>query len=138
MGLLDKFFGDGSINNKYGGKVGSIEHLDDSHALIHDENYNVVGRIESYGDEVRVYDSNYNLKSVGKYYDGANRLEMEDLYGNTISSIEEHNGIASQTERYGISPSYYYSSSDCCGDSFQSESDGLGPEFWDNLDDDDW
>lgn len=137
MGLLDKFFGDGNINDRYGKKVGNIEHIDNNHALIHDENYNVVGRIESYGDEVRVYDSSYNLQSVGNYYGDANRLEIEDLYGNIKSSMEEHNGIISETERYGVSPSYYYSSSDCCSDNFQSESDGLGPEFWDNIDDDD-
>lgn len=138
MSILDKFFGDGNVTDRYGMKVGSIEHLDNNSALIHDEAFNVVGRIEAYGDEVRVYDSSYNLKSIGNYYDDANRLEMEDLYGNVTSSVEEHNGVVSQTERYSISPSYYYGSSDCCGSSLESESDGLGPEFWDNLDDDDF
>ena len=137
MGLLDKYFGSGKINDKYGRIVGYIEHVNDNSALIHDENYRVVGRIETYGNEVRIYDSSYNLKSRGSYYEDSNKLDIKDLCGNITSSIEEHNGVVSQTERYNVVPGYYYSSSDCCSNDFQSESDGLGPEFWDNIDDDD-
>ena len=137
MNLLDKYFGSGKINDRYGRVVGYIEHVSDSRALIHDEKYSVVGSIETYGNEVRMYDAEYNLKSRGSYYEDLNRLDIADLCGNVTSSMEENKGIVSRTEKYDFTPSYYYSSSECCSSDIQSESDGLGPEFWDNIDDDD-
>lgn len=137
MSLLDKYFGSGTINDRYGKVVGYIEHVSDNRALIHDEQYSVVGSIEAYGNEVRIYDAEYNLKSRGSYYEELNRLDIRDLYGNLTSSMEQRNGCVSQTERYDITPSYYYSSSEYGSSDMQSESDGLGPEFWDNIDDDD-
>lgn len=37
MGLLNKFFNDGNITDRYGTKVGHISHLDDHAALVYVE-----------------------------------------------------------------------------------------------------
>lgn len=136
MSLLNKFFGDGNITDRYGNKVGNISHLDDHRALVYDQNYKIVGRIEEYGDSLDILDENNMLKARGKCYGTDDVLDIMGLNGNQVSRLEDHGDISYQTNRYDYSPSRIYNS-DYSSSLGEEEPDGLGVEFWDNLDDDD-
>lgn len=106
MSILGKFFGKGEARGKYGAYAGRIEHRSDNVAYVYDEWGNFNGRIESYGNNVTIFDKNGNMVEGGGYNEGSNKL---DTYSYTGGSMKRYNDVGDTSVSYdnsGYSSSY--------------------------------
>lgn len=106
MSILNKFFGNGEVRNKYGEYAGRIEHRSENVAHVYDEYGHYNGRIESYGDNVTIYDENGIMVEGGTHYGSSNNLDTYSFVGGSSKRYSDF-GEKSESSSAG---SYEYGS----------------------------
>lgn len=127
MSLLDKFFGNGAIRNKRGEYTGRIEHVSEHDARIYDTKNNYVGRIESYGDDVKLFDKSGYVTSVGTRYGESDYI---DTYSYTGGESKRYKDVGDYSVSSDIlSNDYEYGSIYMSDDSEEDNSSDVD-SFW--------